>query len=184
MSSPNSRVGHWTILVKTMRPDPCPQAGAACSSATFSSERPVVVRVSLAGYSSDGVEVGTVIRARLHARHLIAGEPLSSDDEDRGRASCWDRGRLNRSSGHQSRAIRAPCVLAERGRTQHNSRIRGGRAQSSGWVGGEMLSPIESEASRRWRRCVRELSWRAAGRVGCAGFGSVGASVRCRQARR
>jgi hypothetical protein len=33
-------------------------------------------------------------------------------------------------------------------------------------VGAEMLSPSESEAWRQWRRCVRELLWRAAGRVG------------------
>jgi hypothetical protein len=42
-----------------------------------------------------------------------------------------------------------------------------------------MLSASESES---WRRCVRELWWRAVGRVGCAGFGSVGASVRRRRA--
>jgi hypothetical protein len=51
-------------------------------------------------------------------------------------------------------------------------------------VGGEMLSPSESEAWRRRRRCVRELLWRAGGRVGCAGFGSADASVQCRTARR
>ena len=69
------------------------------------------VGVSLAGCSSEGVEVGIVVRARLHDRHLIDGEPLSSDHEDRGRAGCWDRERLNRRSGHQSLAIRAPRVL-------------------------------------------------------------------------
>ena len=65
----------------------------------------------MAGCSSEGGGVGIVVRARLHDRHLIDGEPLSSDCEDWGRVGCWDRERLNRRSGHQSLAIRAPRVL-------------------------------------------------------------------------
>jgi len=67
-----------------------------------------------------------VVRARLHDRHLIDGEPLSSDLEDWGRAGCWDRERLNRRSGHQSLAIRAPRVLFKGSRTQQYSTNRGG----------------------------------------------------------
>lgn len=75
----------------------------------------------MTGCSSEGVGVGIVVRARPHDRHLIDGEPLSSDCEDRGRAGCWDRERVNRRSGHQSLAIRAPRVLAKGLRTQLNS---------------------------------------------------------------
>jgi len=67
-----------------------------------------------------------VVRARLHDRHLIDGEPLSSNGQDRGRAGCWDRERLNRRSGHQSLAIRAPRVLFKGSRTQQYSTNRGG----------------------------------------------------------
>ena len=59
----------------------------------------------MTGCSSEGGGVGIVVRARLHDRHLIDGEPLSSDYEDWSRAGCWDRERLNRRSGHQSLAI-------------------------------------------------------------------------------
>jgi hypothetical protein len=65
-----------------------------------------------------------VVRARLHDRHLIDGEPLSFDGEDWGRVGCWDRERLNRRSGHHSLAIRAPRVLAKGPRTQQNSTTR------------------------------------------------------------
>ncbi len=55
----------------------------------------------MTGCSSEGVGVGIVVRARLHDRHLIEGEPLSSDREDWSRAGCWDRERLNRRSGQR-----------------------------------------------------------------------------------
>ena len=61
------------------------------------------------------------VESRLHDRHLIDGESLSSNGQDRGRARCWDRERLNRRSGHQSLAIRAPRVLFKGSRTQQYS---------------------------------------------------------------
>jgi hypothetical protein len=90
----------------------------------------------------------------------------------------------NSATGPDARCRRsAPSAWRRRTGFVGPSRIPGGRPPVLG-VGGKTLSPNESEAWRQRRRYVRELLWRAADRVGCAGFGSVDASVRCRQARR
>ena len=79
----------------------------------------------------------------------------------------WDREWLNRSPGIRVllSGRRAFSLKEQRPNIIPVSPPEGPQSSE---VGGELLSPSESEAWQRLRRCVRELVWPATGRVDCA----------------